>query len=193
MSEHENPIGDVRFYALHEGPVLDRVDPLGLGRVRVRIPGFIEEGTGWAFPVGNPGGGTKARGTKFVPQEGAEVVVFFKGGNPDAPRYFPGHWGTDEAPDGGAPDPKKDPEDIHAMEFKKYAIVVDERAGKEGLTIRDKDSGDMIEFDGSRETGPGIQIKATAALVIEVDGLFQVDASAVLLNGRKLADGAQQF
>ena len=82
-------------------------------------------------------------------------------------------------------------EDVHTLEFDRYAITVDERDKKaQSLIIKDKISGDSIEFDG---VAPGIVIKATAALIIDVDGLVSIDASSIVLNGRKISDGSSNI
>ena len=82
---------------LYVGEVVDRADPEGLGRVRVRIPGLIEPASAWAFPLGTLGGGTDRRGFFAVPERGAEVGVLFHQGDVDHPFYLAGHWGK---PDG---------------------------------------------------------------------------------------------
>ena len=72
----ENPMGDARFFAVYEGTVFDRADPKKVGRVRVEIPGLMDNpASGWAWPIGMPGGGTAQQGMKWIPKVGAEVVV----------------------------------------------------------------------------------------------------------------------
>lgn len=193
---HENELGDVRYAFPRKGVVVKRDDPLGLSRVKVRIPGLIEPESAWALPMGTHGGSAQ-RGFKFTPKLGAEVTVFFIGGDPDSPEYLAAHWGV---PDAGSEmptdvkdlDPAKDtPEDVNCIETDTFAITIDDRPGKENLKIRNKKTDDRIEFDGTTATGPGMLINARAALVITVDGLFSVDASSIILNGRKLNDGGQ--
>jgi hypothetical protein len=177
------------------GVVVDRKDPgvngKPLGRVKVRIPGLCDTSTAWALPFGVPGGGSAQRGFKWVPQVGAEVLVIFAGGDPDRPYYSPLNWGVpageSEVPTDAKDLPPGESEDVHCIEFARYAITVDERPGHEGLVIKDKASGgDSIEFDGTAATGPGILIKASAGLVIQVDGVFSIDAAMIVFNGRKL-------
>lgn len=193
MSDHENDLGDIRYYAMQTGVVVDRNDPKKLGRVRVRIPGLCEPYSGWAWPVGTSGGGSAKRGLKYVPQVGAEVSLWFRGGDPDQPYYAAGHWGEpggqSEIPTDAAGVDKS--EDVHTLEFDRYAITIDERDPKaQSLIIKDKVSGDSIEFDGK---APGIVITATAALVIDVMGICSIDASTLILNGRKVSDGSSNI
>ena len=46
---------DPRYTALYIGEVVDRDDPEGLGRVRLRIPGLVDPASSWAFPLGTVG------------------------------------------------------------------------------------------------------------------------------------------
>lgn len=189
--DHENDVGDVRYDRMHIGTVVDRNDPKKLGRVKVRVPGLLEPSSGWAFPLGSPGGGGKGRGFKWVPKNNAEVAVFFKNGDPAAPYYMPAHWG---APGGESELPGlpefEDP-DVHGFETDAFLFRIDDRPGKESLLFKAKKSGDFIEIDGSTTTGPGIQIQATAALLIEVLGLINLQSARVVINGRTVSDGPQ--
>ena len=72
--------GEVRYPGLYIGEVVDREDPEGIGRVRVRIPGLVEPASNWAFPLGTVGGGSDRRGFYSVPEKGAEVGVLFTTG-----------------------------------------------------------------------------------------------------------------
>lgn len=191
---NENEIQDVRFAFIYDGVVVENEDPEGLGRVRLRIPGLIDEKSAWAFPVGSAGGGSKQRGFKFTPLVGAEVACYFRGGDPDQPRYFPGHWGKPNAGTEMLTDmqdlSKEDAPFVNGIETDRYKITIDDRPGKENLKISDKNSGDSIEFDGSTKTGPGMIISASAALIIKVDGMVTIDGSSIILNGRKISDGS---
>jgi hypothetical protein len=191
--DHENPHGDIRFRYMYDGVVVDNADPLELGRVRFRIPGIIDDRSAWARPAGTGNGGTKKRGFKFVPPIGAEVVAYFQEGNPDVPRYLGGHWGTGEMPTDAAAATGKNPEQVHCIETDTYQITIDERTDTRALRLRDKVSGDMIEFDGSPKTGPGITIQASAALVLKVDGMVIIESTSCSINGRKVTDGSQNI
>jgi uncharacterized protein involved in type VI secretion and phage assembly len=190
---HENDTGDVRFYAMYVGEVVDRADPEGLGRVRLRVPGLIEDASPWAWPLGSPGGGTKQRGLKMVPRLHAEVAVFFHGGNPDVPYYMPAQWGTGEMLTEVASVPPAEAPDVDGLETERYAITIDNRPGHETLRIKDKQTGDMIEMDGTTATGPGITIHGSAAVLIKTSGAFIVDATSAVINGRKVTDGSQNI
>lgn len=181
---------EVRYPGLYIGEVADRDDPEGLGRVRVRIPGLVEPSSAWAFPLGTLGGGSDRRGFFSVPEKGAEVGVLFHQGDVDHPYYLCGHWGK---PDGQAevPEPvrglpKEEAPQIRAFETNRFLFVFDDREGKEALVVKDKTSGDQIEFDGA---GMGITIKATSALLLKADGLVSIEGASVQINGRLVLPG----
>lgn len=194
----ERDVGKKHVFGMQIGVVVERKDPKKLGRVRIRIPGYCEDRSAWAFPIGAPGGGSAQRGFKWVPPIGAEVAVWFRGGNIDDPRYMPAHWGILDDSGSEMPTASKDlsaddAPDVHSIEWAKYSIEIDEREGHESLIIRDKDSGDNIEFDGRKESGPGIVIQASAGLSIIVDGILNIAAGKVVINGRNVGTGNQEL
>lgn len=157
--DEEFPEG--RHYGMEEGTVYDNVDPKGLGRVRVYIPGLCEPASGWAWPVGTMGGGAPQVGTFWIPPKNATVVVFFKSGDIDQPRYMSGHWGI---PDAGTevPTPVKtlpaaDVPKVRVFETERFLLVFDNRSGNEALYLKDKVSGEQILLGGTN----GIKIKGT--------------------------------
>ena len=183
---------ELRVDGLHVGEVVDREDPEGLGRVRVRIPGLIEPASAWAWPLGTLGGGSDRRGFFSVPEKGAEVGVLFHQGDVDHPHYLCGHWGK---PDGQVevPEParglsKADAPRVRAFETERFLLSFDDREGKEAFVVKDKTSGDQIEFDGK---GMGITVKATSALMLKADGMVSIDAAVVQINGRLVMPGTK--
>lgn len=181
---------DPRYTALYIGEVVDREDPESLGRVRVRVPGLVDPASAWAFPLGTVGGGSDRRGFFSVPEKGAEVGVLFHQGDIDHPFYLCGHWGkpggTAEVPEPARDLPKEDAPNVRAFETGRFLLVFDDRAGKEAFLVKDKKSGDQIEFDGA---AMGITIKATAGLVLRADGLVNIEGAAVQINGRLVLPG----
>ena len=184
--------GELRLDGLHVGEVVDREDPEGLGRVRVRIPGLIEPASAWAWPLGTLGGGSDRRGFFCVPEKGAEVGVLFHQGDVDHPHYLCGHWGKPEG-EAEVPEParglgKADAPRVRAFETGRFLLSFDDREGQEALVVKDKTSGDQIEFDGK---GMGITVKATSALLLRADGMVSIDAAVVQINGRLVMPGTK--
>jgi uncharacterized protein involved in type VI secretion and phage assembly len=159
MNPHDPNRPDAAFLGLETGVVLDRDDPEKLGRVRVRIPGVMEQGTGWALPFGGHGG-SKQQGAFHVPQVGADVIVFFRHGDPDQPFYTGGWQGRGEqlTSSDGSPD-------VYQYETPTYTVQIDERAGAGSLIILDKVSGNRIQM-----AERGITIKALAYIALETEG-----------------------
>lgn len=208
MEGLENPNKEARFFGLYTGVVVERADPLKLARVRVRIPGLIEEKSGWALPLGTFGGGYKTRrGFKFVPKIGAEVGVLGKIGDLDHLYYWAGNWGkpedVSEVPGGGKAPPTsneinaegeelsaEEAPDIDVIETESFVIMFDERRGEGNadggngsLYIRTKRSGDFIEYDG---LAMAWLVKATQAITLQSDGIINIDANQVAINGRQV-------
>ena len=86
-----------RFYGKYRGTVESTVDPLLQGRVQIRCPAVLGDGTlSWAMPcVPYAGSGV---GMFFVPPAGANVWVEFEGGDPNKPILGGCFWGVGEAP-----------------------------------------------------------------------------------------------
>lgn len=199
-SEHDG-IGK-KFLAMYVGVVTANADPAKVGRVRVRIQGVVEPETDWAFPIGAAGGGAKQRGFYDPPDVGADVCVFFHGGDVERPYYMPGHWG---APGGVPETPGKvgktvihgeeiedvsaaDATKVKAYETDRWLLEFDDRAEHAQARLVDKDTGDVIEIDGVKK---GVRLKATTALVIESEGQVDIRAPIVTINGRPVFRSAK--
>jgi len=103
---------DTRLFGMYVGHVTDRKDPDKLGRVRVCVPGLLEPHSAWAWPLGTVGGGSKNRGFFAVPEEGAEVALFFNQGDVDKPYFISAHWGK---PNGESEVPEEAQKDSQTM------------------------------------------------------------------------------
>lgn len=183
-------VPDHRLLGLHIGHVVDREDPLKLGRVRVRIPGLIQDASAWAFPLGTLGGGSDRRGFFAVPEHGAEVGVLFQEGDVERPYYLAGHWGmpggSTEIPGPARGLSKADTPEVRVFESRRFVLLFDDRVGHETMRIEDKLSGDQIEIDG---TALGMTVKATSALMLKADGLINIEGTTVVINGRLVLPG----
>ena len=198
---------DPRYYGVHEGYVTSNRDPKGRGRVRVCVPGLTaEEGGAWAYPMGLLGGGSAQRGQHYPPEDGAEVYVWFLGGDPQKVRYLPGHHGIGEEPSAvlaAQEEAETATEAVDAslkvkvlMETEEWQIVADEREGKRRLYLNSKSLGEdfeghgfMLEFD--REQGV-LGIVAPGGIALRSLGLIDIQANVIQIAGRKVVQGVDK-
>lgn len=138
---------DPMFSVPHLGTVADREDPEKLGRVRLLVPGIYQVPSPWAWPLGTLGGGSAQRGGWFVPEKGADVMVFFALGSHERPHFLAAHWGkpagTSEAPSFLDDVDKEDAPDVRVIETKNWLIVMDDRNDSQ-LIIKDKNNSDGV-------------------------------------------------
>jgi len=172
---------DTRLLGMYVGYVTHRRDPEGLGRVRVCIPGVLEPHSTWAWPLGTSGGGFKDRGFFAVPEEGAEVAVFFNQGDIDAPYFLSAHWGK---PDGESEVPEeaqKDPPDNRVLATPTFRIELDESKDARKLKLTNRKTGDYLLFDAEENS---ITLEGTTAITIKAVGAISLEATQVTIAGR---------
>lgn len=172
---------------LYVGTVVDRSDPLHIGRVRVKIPGLVEPASAWAFPLGTVGGGGAQRGGWFVPELGATVAVFFREGDVDVPFYLTSGWSRAELP-GPVEDAIPEETEVRVLETRTWRITFDDRTGEDSkLVIENKDTGDRVEFDGHTA---GILVEGKSAVVVKALGVVSIEGLQVVINGRVVRPGS---
>lgn len=172
---------EARLLGLYVGYVTHRRDPEGLGRVRVCIPGVVEPYSTWAWPLGTAGGGSAGCGLFAVPEEGAEVAVFFNQGEIAAPYYLSAHWGK---PDGVSEVPEEaqqDPPDNRVFATPTFRIELNEAQGARSLRLTNRKTGDHLVFDAEENS---VTLEATAALTLRAVGAISVEAAQITLGGR---------
>lgn len=179
-------MSDQAFFAPQHGTVVDNADPDGLHRVRIRVPGLIEK-TWWAFPL-TAGGGSAQRGGHIAPAIGADVVVWFINGDPEFPVYSCAWWGIPAAGSEMPDTAKEVGAQAHLVQSMqlfggRLRFTVDERNDRLILAIEDSVTGDNVTWDMKNAA---IRLKVTAALLIKVVGMLNVEALQINLNGRKV-------
>lgn len=179
----------VRYHGMLRGVVVDTADPRGLHRVRIRIPGIVDDATDWAFPA-TAGGGGPQRGGHVVPEIGADVWCWFERGDPNAVcGYMGGHWG-ETAAGSEAPTDVKDQAEAHrvqSLEIDGVSITFDERNGQRAFRVVDRQSNTEIASLEIDREGRGIIISATSALILRATGLVQIQGTVVNINDRVVA------
>lgn len=173
---------DMRLAFMHVGVVVDRDDPEKLNRVRVRIPGLIDPASAWARPMGTGWGGSRNRGIFGVPRVGAEVAVFFNGGNVEQPFYMGANWGK---PDGETEMPEQatrgDAPDNVVFASETFRIELDETDEAQALRISNVKTGDNMVIDAKRNT---VMVAATTRLILKAEGEVVIDAPVITIGGR---------
>lgn len=176
--------------ALYHGVVTHRNDPLKIGRVRVRVPGIVDE-SDWAFPLAM----SRGRGVGFfdVPEVDAEVGVWWLAGDPDRPFYVPAHF---IAPGGSGLGPSavqaldvtpEDAPDIKVWETADHIVLLDGRSGREAFEVRDKNTGDGVLYDGVTRS---IEVRGTVSVKLVSLGVVQIEALGCTILGRPVVPGA---
>jgi uncharacterized protein involved in type VI secretion and phage assembly len=186
---------DLDFTALYEGVVTDNVDPGKLGRVRIRVPGVLEPQSGWAMPIGcGAGAGGDGQGYFMVPAIGANVVVQFKMGDVDHPRFMIGpsgrQNGESEIPQFARALTPAEVVRVRGIQSDRWELVFDDRPGHESLRVKDLQFGDVIELDGVNH---GVLIRGSAAVVIQSTGVVNIEALQIVLNGRIVRDTSEEI
>ncbi len=86
-----------QFFGKYRGEVANNIDPMQMGRVQVKVPAVLGEGSlSWAMPC-VPYAGPQV-GFFAVPPVGANVWVEFEGGNTDYPIWTGCFWAFGELP-----------------------------------------------------------------------------------------------
>ena len=183
FSQFDDDIGthDTKLIGMYVGYVTHREDPEGLGRVRVCIPGVVEPHSSWAWPLGTNGGGFKDHGFFAVPEEGAEVAVFFNQGTVDAPHYLSAHWGKPEGESEIPEEAQKDPPDNRVIATPTFRIEMDESKDAKKLKLTNRKTGDFLLFDAEENT---ITLQGTTAITIKAVGAISLEAAQVTIGGR---------
>ena len=172
---------DSRLFGMYVGYVTQRDDPEQLGRVRVCIPGVLEPESAWAWPLGTSGGGSKNRGLFAVPEQDAEVAVFFNQGNVDAPYYLSAHWGKPGGESEVPEEAQKTPPDNRVLATETFRVELDESDKSRKLKLTNKKTGDHLVFDAEENT---VTLEATTALNLRAVGGISIDALQITIAGR---------
>lgn len=170
------------IHGVWPGIVVDNADPEKLGRIRVSIPGIIDDESNWALPRA---GGAAQFGRNSVPPLGADVYVTFLSGRVDQPLWEPGPHGS------GENFPEHEPPDVHVFGVGPFRLQVDNREGQRALyayMVKEINGVEerIVELEVNYETDSA-RLYATSALQLEAMGLLDIDCNGdIQMKGRKL-------
>jgi uncharacterized protein involved in type VI secretion and phage assembly len=158
-----------QFFGKYRGKVESNADPLQLGRLRVSVPGVLDDGRmSWAMPCVPYAG--KGVGLLALPPSGANVWVEFEAGNPECPIWSGCFWGAGEMP--------MRPAAAHAKVLKtdQVTMTFDDRPDSGGITI-ETTTGIRLSIRPSGieiDNGQGAAIKLTGPSVSVNEGALEV-------------------
>ncbi len=143
----ERDTRDARYDHMWLGEVVENSDPLFVGRVRVKVDGIYEPDSQWAWPMGHMLGINN--GFFYVPEVGAQVVVFCNQGDVDHPFYMPGPFGAPKGVQDRMPQVPgtAGAVDYMSVRWRGFHITADGTEGAETLTIEDLDTTTKIVID----------------------------------------------
>jgi hypothetical protein len=158
-----------QFFGKYAGIVEQNFDPLGRGRLMVRVPAIFNDGKVWALPCvpyAGPGVGFFA-----MPPIGAHVWVEFEGGDSHCAIWSGCFWGQGEsAPVAVSPlaAEKK------VLKTENCTLTLDDTPGTGGVTIEMGDATIAIDSIKIEIKRGARKIKITAASVSINDGALEV-------------------
>ena len=201
-----NPtVDDPGMLGMHLGRVVDNEDPKGIGRVKLEIPGIIDESP-WCRMLGTGHGFIPQRGTYNVPPIDAMVAVWFHLGDPESGYYLSGPPGSSHPTAGNeVPTLAKDQpttaerHKIKVMETDFFVVAIDDRDAprdSSGIPNLDTNQSDprcrlLIQFKGDDDTPTeddfieidgvtrGITVGATAGIRLQSLGIIELDANQI--------------
>jgi uncharacterized protein involved in type VI secretion and phage assembly len=160
------------FWGKYRGLVSDIQDPMGLGRIKARVPDVMgDEESGWALPCCPFGG--DGMGLFGLPKVGGLVWIEFEQGNPDYPIWTGSWFGTTaELTDALAPPYKKT---IIKTEGGNK-IILDDTPGVGGITIETSGGQKIVMTSQGIEidNGSGAKVKLAQAKVDVNNGALEV-------------------
>jgi len=129
-----------RRFGKYRGVVADNGDPLELGRVKVKVPSVLDDGTTpWALPAA-------PFGLFAVPPVGAGVWIEFEAGDPASPIWSGAWW--ESAAD--VPLPGK----VTLRTAAGHAITLDDAPGSAGVTVQARNGAKVVLRDQRIEITP---------------------------------------
>jgi uncharacterized protein involved in type VI secretion and phage assembly len=160
------------YFGKYRGVVADTKDPLGLGRIKARVPAvYGEQPSGWAMPC-LPFAGANA-GFFGLPLDNAGVWIEFESGDPNRPIWSGCWWGSSaEVPAALKADAAKK---VLLRTQGGHSIFIDDTAGSGGITL-ETSGGQKITLtsSGVEITNGQAKVKLSGSQVTVNDGALEI-------------------
>jgi hypothetical protein len=149
-----------RYFGKYRGFVVDDADPLGLARLRVRVPSVLgpDVVTGWASAC-VPYGGADDQGLLFLPDRDAGVWVEFEEGDLEFPIWTGTFWSKPDSgsqvprpndSDGAEADEVQDPITRKIVKTAKgHTLQFEDADGDESILVVDGVNGHVLVLDSA--------------------------------------------
>lgn len=177
------------YFGIYTGLVANREDPRRLARIKVSIPGLIDEESNWALPrtgssVTDSDGNTTYQGCARVPPIGSDVFVQFLNGDIDHPIWEPAGFGINQN------FPEHESPDVYVWGVGPFRLVIDNREDVNTATFKvvkvvSGEEQSICEFLFNANTN-SVRLYATTAIQLESGGVVDIDGNAVQVRGRKV-------
>jgi len=156
------------------GIVTDNMDPDGLGKVKVILPGLAEDETGHWARVSTLMAGAE-RGSFFLPEIDDEVVIAFENGDIRRPYILGALWNGSDLPPADNSDGENNLRFIKSRSG--HLIQLDDTDGAEKIEIIDKSGSNMLTIDTASNT---ITLSSSKDINIEaLQGKIVLNAKSV--------------
>lgn len=175
----------MRWYGLFPALVTDLVDRNGLGRIRVRFPGFGggDAVSAWATlltPYADDG-----QGLEILPEVGSQVVVGFEAGDPSRPYILGACWNGKAA----LPEGPNAANNLRLLKTRSGSrLEFDDTQGAAKVTLSTAGGHRLVLDEGAQEVtlshsnGSTIVINAAGQVSVTANATVEVTASAVNLH-----------
>ncbi len=173
-----------RFHGLYPALVEDLVDPEGLGRIRVRFPGFGEAAGVSAWATLLTPYADQDQGLEILPEVDSQVVIAFEAGDPARPYILGACWNGRAA----LPEAAQAANNLRSLKTRAGSLLqFDDAEGAARVTLSMR-SGHRLVLDDAAQSvtvqhanGSSIVINAAGQVSVTANSTVEVNASAVNL------------
>jgi hypothetical protein len=164
------------YLGKYRGKVVENLDPLFRGRIRVEIPAVRGSLDNWALPC-TPYAGPNV-GFYAIPPIGANVWIEFEGGDPNYPIWVGCFWGSEDM----LHLPEPPPPEVKVFKTDFVTMVMSDLPGSGGFSLKvDPPAVDLplsMTFD------------STGVTIVCGDSTISMTPGGIAIEGREVIDGA---